>query len=75
MNHDAVQLAMQIDQVGVSLGQPSRLDLGSIINEVLRDGGFQNVGEVTVEQQPDVTGNGANGGQQPALISSPAPSQ
>lgn len=51
----ATQLALQVDQLGVQAGRPAKLDHGSIIEEILREGGYTDVDVMMLEEgQPQL---------------------
>lgn len=47
MKMQAATMAMQLDQVNVQLGGPQKLDIGQLINAVLREGGWTDLDTVT----------------------------
>ena len=46
----AIQLALQVDAAAVQMGAEPKLDHGKIIEQVLRDGGIQDIAEITTEE-------------------------
>jgi hypothetical protein len=63
---NAIQLALQVDQIAVQLGKEPKLDHGKIIEGILRDGGVQDLSEVTAEQDVEQT---QTTGQLPGVLS------
>jgi hypothetical protein len=65
---NAIQTAMQIDAAAVQLyGTKPKLDPGKLVENVLRDGGVQDLSEVIVEDEPEQAPLPGNG-QSPGII-------
>ncbi|MEE9158912.1 MAG: hypothetical protein V3U60_11060 [Gammaproteobacteria bacterium] len=62
---NAIQLALQVDNIAVQLGREPRLDHGKIVDKILQDGGVQDLSEVTSEQEPAAS---VFKGQQPGVL-------
>jgi len=54
----SIQLALQIDAAAIQLGGEPKLDHGKIIEQVLRDGGIQDISEITTEEGPSEPAEG-----------------
>jgi len=64
---NAIQTALQVDQIAVQLGKEPYLDHGKIIDKILQNGGVHDLSEVTSEQEP---AGEPMPGQQPGMITS-----
>lgn len=54
----ALQQALQIDQLSIQLGNPPTIDLKSVIQEVLTEGGWTDTDPLLSRQQPQSQGQG-----------------
>lgn len=57
----AAELAVKVDQLRVQLGQPPRVNLEAMIDEILRDGGWRDLAAITSIGQPSTGSQGAPG--------------
>lgn len=49
---DSLQQAIQIDQLGISMGKPPKLDLDGIIEQMLMEGGWTDIDNMLSKQPP-----------------------
>jgi len=65
---NAAQLAMQMEQFSLSLGNDPSLDVKSLIRQVLNEGGWTDISEITLEAQPEPRAPGNGSDEQPGGI-------
>lgn len=69
---DSAQAAIQLDQLGAQMGKPPKINIDALIEKILEEGGWQDVSEITVENEAEGGTVGAQGGALPG-ISTAAP--
>lgn len=48
----SLQMAIQMDQLGLQVGKPPKVDIDAAIESVLRDGGWTDIDVITIGNQP-----------------------